>query len=55
LAGVLSTPELHTLIARILQPVKNHPAFVWAWSHWRLAHQIAAALAHRKRRNETQL
>jgi hypothetical protein len=53
--GPLSTPELRTLIAKLFLPVKPSPAFIWAWSRWRIAHQIAAALAHRKKRQNMQL
>jgi hypothetical protein len=42
-------PEIRSLIAKLLLPARAGPAFVWAWSHWRRAHQLTAAIYHRRR------
>ena len=49
LAKLLTTPEIRTLIAKLLLSPINHPAFVWAGSRWRRNHQRAAAISHRKK------
>jgi hypothetical protein len=51
LARLPTTPEIRSLIAKLLLPIRTHPAFVWAWSRWRREHQAQAALSHRKRRS----
>jgi len=42
-------PEIRSLIAKLLLPARAGPAFIWAWSQWRRAHQLTAAICHRKR------
>ena len=32
LAKLPTTPEIRSLIAKLLLPLRTHPAFVWAWS-----------------------
>ena len=51
LAGLPTTPEIRSLIAKLVLTIRTHPAFVWAWSRWRREHQAQAALSHRKRRS----
>jgi len=41
--------EIRSLIANLLLLARAGPAFIWAWSHWRRAHQFTAAICHRKR------
>jgi len=55
LGGILTTPEIRYLLSRLVLAIKNHPAFVWAWSRWRQNHQRLAAEAHRKSRTHMQL
>ena len=43
LEGILTTPEICHLLSRLVLAIKNHPAFVWAWSRWRQKHQRLAA------------
>ena len=54
LAGLPTTPEIRSLIAKLLLTIRTHPAFVWAWSRWRRHHQAQAATSHRKRRSDKQ-
>jgi len=42
-------PEIRSLIAKLLLPARAGPAFIWAWSQWRRAHQLTAAIYHRRR------
>jgi hypothetical protein len=51
LAKLPTTPEIRSLIAKLLLPIRRHPAFVWAWSRWRREHQAQAAISHRKQRS----
>jgi len=55
LAQTLTIPELRRLIAHLLMRLVPATGFVWHWSRWRRLHQIAAAIAHRKSRQNTQL
>lgn len=55
IARLLTTTEIRALIAKLLLPLRIHPAFVWAWSRWRREHQASAAISHRKKRRNTQL
>jgi len=50
-----SVPEIRYLLARILLKPPLGKAFIIAWSLWRRTHQLCAASAHYKRRQETQL
>lgn len=50
LTKLLTTPEIRSLIAKLLLPLRTHPAFVWAWSRWRCEHQTSAATSHQKKR-----
>jgi hypothetical protein len=50
-----SVPEIRYLLARILLKPPLGQAFIIAWSLWRRTHQLRAASAHYKRRQETQL
>jgi hypothetical protein len=55
LAQTLTTPELRRLISRLLPRPILTTAFIWNWSRWRREHQVAAAIAHRKARQNAQL
>jgi hypothetical protein len=50
-----STVEILYLIARLMPPCALSVAFILDWSLWRRRHQLAAAIAHRKIRNNLQL
>jgi hypothetical protein len=50
-----TVPEIRYLLARILLKPPLGKAFIIAWSLWRRTHQLSAAFAHYKRRQETQL
>jgi len=50
---LLSLPEIRTLIARLLLPPVARPAFILAWSGWRRGHQLAAAQAHYRARQNS--
>lgn len=50
-----STVEILHLIARLMPPCALSVAFILDWSRWRRRHQLAAAIAHRKIRNNLQL
>ncbi len=54
LARLPTTPEIRSLIAKLLLTIRTHPAFVWAWSRWRRDHQAQAAISHRKQRSDKQ-
>jgi hypothetical protein len=54
-ALVPSVPEIRYLLARILLRPPLGKAFIIAWSLWRRTHQLSAASAHYKKRQETQL
>jgi predicted transposase YbfD/YdcC len=55
LETTFTTSELRRLIARLsLKPILTASA-IWDWSRWRREHQISAARAHRKIRNNMQL
>jgi hypothetical protein len=54
-ALVPSVPEIRYLLARILLKPPLGQAFIIAWSLWRRTHQLNAASAHYKQRQETQL
>ncbi len=45
-AGLLSVPEIRTLLARLLFHPIAKLGFVIAWSRWRRHHQAHAAKAH---------
>jgi hypothetical protein len=48
----LSVPEIRTLIARLFLLPIARTAFILAWSGWRRRHQLAAAQArYRARQN----
>jgi len=47
---LLTVPEIRTLIARLLLPPIARLAFILAWSGWRHGHQLAAAQAHYRAR-----
>jgi len=49
LAGLLTTPEIQRLFAKLLLKRTASAAFVWLWSRWRRDHQARAAISHRKR------
>ncbi len=51
-AGVLSVPEIRTLLARLLFHPIARLGFVVAWSRWRRHHQARAAKAHYRRQHE---
>jgi hypothetical protein len=55
LAKTLTTPEIRHLISHLLPRPLLTAAFFWDWSRWRRQHQLAAAIAHRKTRQHTQL
>ncbi len=55
MAQTMTTPELRHLISRLLPRPILTATFIWDWSRWRREHQVAAAIAHRKTRNNTQL
>jgi len=48
-------PVIRRLIAKLIFAAQSHPAFIWAWSRWRQAHQALAAFYHRKKRLQMQL
>ncbi len=50
---LLSVPEIRILIARLLLPPVARPAFILAWSGWRRGHQLAAAQAHYRARQNS--
>jgi len=54
-ALVPSVPEIRYLLARLLLKPPLGQAFIIGWSIWRRAHQLNAASAHYKSRQETQL
>jgi hypothetical protein len=54
LAGLPTTPEIRSLIAKLVLTIRTHPAFVWAWSRWRREHQAQAALSHWRRHSDKQ-
>jgi hypothetical protein len=45
-----SSPEIKTILARLLFPPLVLRAFVFAWSLWRRIHQARAAEAHYRAR-----
>jgi hypothetical protein len=55
LQHIITTPELHRLITRLLPRPILTAVFIWDWSRWRRKHQRAAAIAHRKIRQNMQL
>jgi len=55
LEDILTTAEIRRLIAKLIFAAQSHPAFIWAWSRWRQAHQALAAFYHRKKRLQMQL
>jgi len=55
LRNTLTTPEIRHLIARLSPRPILTAAVIWDWSRWRRQHQAAAAVAHRKARQNTQL
>jgi hypothetical protein len=54
-ALVPSVPEIRYLLARLLLRPPVGIAFVFAWSVWRRTHQLNAARAHYKTREQIQL
>jgi hypothetical protein len=54
-AGVLSVPEIRTLLARLLFHPIAKLGFVIAWSRWRRHHQARAAQVHYRTRHHSQL
>jgi hypothetical protein len=54
-ALVPTVPEIRYLLARLLLRPSISTTFIIAWSLWRRQHQADAALAHYKRRDNTQL
>jgi len=49
LAGLLTTPEIQRLFAKLLLKPTVSATFVWLWSRWRRDHQAKAAKSHRKK------
>ena len=54
-AGVLSIPEIRTLLARLLFHRIARLGFIIARSRWRRHHQARAAKAHYRSRQHEQL
>ncbi|MCG2601442.1 MAG: hypothetical protein KBO59_28505 [Achromobacter sp.] len=50
-----SVPEIRHLLARLLLKPPLTTTYIIGWSLWRRRHQVKAAAAHYKRRNDAQL